>query len=783
MSKTYLNGTTLVPNDGPITDNDYGGVDWRVSNYDGSQKPTLTNHYLYSGPSSNNRAQEVREFLRYTYDNAQRLTHIKYDYARLGAQPVEPTFILSNMNYNYKDQLVEKNTAFVNNKYLQSTDFAYNNRGWLTSINSGFLNSTLDYPLFNNTNNNTSYYSSLGTTGFLTPPAQAGEHNPDLFMEKIRYEDPNSGLPNSAPAQYNGNISQLEWQVAGRERQAYSLKYDDLDRLTEANYADIHTGFWYQNGWTSAYETDNKYKENVSYDRRGNIQSIARNGLTGNYMSNVIIGYYNLQDFMSYTYNPADLNKLDKIYDGANLTKGFKTLNNNSVFTYDANGNLKSDLNKNITLITYNHLNLPLVITFTNDASNQPRRIEFIYDATGAKLRKTTYLNNVVQEKRDYVNGVECRNDVLDRFATTEGAVVRQADLVTFMHEYTIKDHLGNARVTYSDANNDGTITVADMKQINHYYPFGMNMEGNWNGPSGKNKYQYNEKELNSDFGLDWNDYGARFYDAAIGRWNGVDLLSELYYSYSPYNYVRNNPISRIDPNGMADEDVMRGRSDPLGRSRGVIPSSGDPNGSNAPSTWSGVMVTQGQPVSMDKKSSYGYQPRDMSDESFQQQPGGELSQHANEARSINDFARENNGISRTDLITQAPRITMRPGGPLMRYVFDPLNPNVVIDMRHMLVVGKWGTNAGIAVEAFQTITFNDSGWNEQDFYSNALGSGFYHYLESLQRRGDIPLTCGNCAFLRGADFVNRLQIFMNSTELRNKFVPQDDTYNQVNRR
>jgi RHS repeat-associated protein len=128
-----------------------------------------------------------------------------------------------------------------------------------------------------------------------------------------------------------------------------------------------------------------------------------------------------------------------------------------------------------------------------------------------------------LQEQRDYVNGIEYKGGVLDRFAHTEGAVVRQADAVTFLHEYTIKDHLGNTRVTYTDANNDGTIVASDMKQINHYYPFGMNMEGNWNGPSGSNKYQYNSKELNSDFGLDLSDYGARFYDAAIGRWIAVD--------------------------------------------------------------------------------------------------------------------------------------------------------------------------------------------------------------------------------------------------------------------
>ncbi len=52
----------------------------------------------------------------------------------------------------------------------------------------------------------------------------------------------------------------------------------------------------------------------------------------------------------------------------------------------------------------------------------------------------------------------------------------------------------------------------ANIKQINHYYPFGLNMEGKWNGANGNNKYQYNNKEWNDDFGLAWNDYGACFY-------------------------------------------------------------------------------------------------------------------------------------------------------------------------------------------------------------------------------------------------------------------------------
>jgi RHS repeat-associated protein len=82
--------------------------------------------------------------------------------------------------------------------------------------------------------------------------------------------------------------------------------------------------------------------------------------------------------------------------------------------------------------------------------------------------------------------------------------------------------------------------------------PFGMTMEGEWqdivNGP--ENNYLYNGKELNSDFGLDWSDYGARYYDAAIGRWGQVDPLAESYYSTSSYAYVLNNPIGLIDPDG-----------------------------------------------------------------------------------------------------------------------------------------------------------------------------------------------------------------------------------------
>jgi RHS repeat-associated protein len=115
--------------------------------------------------------------------------------------------------------------------------------------------------------------------------------------------------------------------------------------------------------------------------------------------------------------------------------------------------------------------------------------------------------------------------------------------------------------------NNNGRIEIEDdpgtpeddteIMQENHYYPFGMNQLGPWyETVVPPNKYQYNGKELNEELGLDWYDYGARWYDASIGRWNAVDPLADQFAAWSPYSYVFNNPLIFIDPDGRVPETV-----------------------------------------------------------------------------------------------------------------------------------------------------------------------------------------------------------------------------------
>lgn len=160
------------------------------------------------------------------------------------------------------------------------------------------------------------------------------------------------------------------------------------------------------------------------------------------------------------------------------------------------------------------------------------------------------YAGATLSLHKRYVMGIEYTGANLEAIYHAEGRVVPIGGGV-FQYEYTLKDHLGNSRVIFA-ANG----TAINLLQENHYYPFGMEMKGAWITQLGtENGYQYTGKELNEDWGLNWSDYGARWYDASVGRWNSIDPLAEKFVPWSSYNYAFNNPLRFVDPDGMKPLD------------------------------------------------------------------------------------------------------------------------------------------------------------------------------------------------------------------------------------
>jgi len=296
----------------------------------------------------------------------------------------------------------------------------------------------------------------------------------------------------SVGKQYNGNIAEQQWGHGTLLSNVFKYSYDGLNRL--------------KNGTS----TGTVMSELFTYDDMGNIRTLARDGAT-----------------ITYAYNNA--NKSNRLL---SVTGGGLSGN----YTYDVNGNAKKD--RTGMNFNYNHLNLP--DSAWNDAKTV--KVGYLYDAMGTKLRK--YSTN--GGNRDYVGGIEYNGTTIELIHTGEGVAYRNSN-GTYTYRYNLTDHLGNVRSTIY--RNPSSNYAVEVLQKDDYYPFGKQKVV----AGGNNKYLYNGKEIQGELGGQY-DYGARFYDAEIGRWNVVDPLAEKGRRLSPYNYAFNNPMRFIDPDGMWPE-------------------------------------------------------------------------------------------------------------------------------------------------------------------------------------------------------------------------------------
>ena len=397
-------------------------------------------------------------------------------------------------SYDHADRLLKVEHTLGGTK-ITLADYAYDNLGRLQSKS-----------LHGSATNKLTY--AYNVRGWLTGISGS------KFTQNLYY---NTG---TGTAKYNGSISSMTWK-AGNEStiRGYKFTYDGLSRLMNATY-----------GETAGINTNtNRFSENVTgYDKNGNIKTLQRYGQTA-------ASSYGLIDNLTYTLNGNQLTRVDDAVTASAYNGGFEFkdgVKQANEYVYDANGNLTKDLNKGISDITYNVLNLPTGVTFASGGF-----IQYGYTADGIKRRMmykeadgsgnlvpTVYCCNVVYE-----------NGVAKLLLTEEGYVT----LSDKKYHYYLQDHQGNNRVVLSSS--------GAVEEANHYYPFG----GVFASSGNVQPYKYNGKEYDGKKGLNLYDYGARMYDAALGRFTTVDPSAENYFNTSLYAYCGNNPINRIDLDGL----------------------------------------------------------------------------------------------------------------------------------------------------------------------------------------------------------------------------------------
>ena len=338
--------------------------------------------------------------------------------------------------------------------------------------------------------------------------------NGPLFHQTLTYQE---SIDGTTPC-YNGNISSMTWKSGGSaatNEMGYRFTYDGLSRMKDAIYGETNT----------LSINQNRFSEQITgYDKMGNILGLLRYGQTS-------ATGYGLVDNLNLVYNGNQLQSVDDHAPNSVYGNGmeFKDNANQPVeYGYDKNGNLTKDLNKNISNIRYNLINLPSQITFSDGNT-----IDYEYGSDGRKLRTVHQTGNTILTT-DYCGNAIYENGSLKLLLTETGYV----SFPDKKFHFYLKDHQGNVRVV---ADKDGK-----LEETNDYYPFG----GTFTTSTSVQPYKYNGKELDRVSGLNLYDYGARYYDATIGRWCMVDSLSEKYYSFNSYNYCGNNPARYVDPDG-----------------------------------------------------------------------------------------------------------------------------------------------------------------------------------------------------------------------------------------
>ncbi|HEX6430242.1 MAG TPA: DUF6443 domain-containing protein, partial [Niastella sp.] len=432
------------------TINRTGGRDVITYQYDFSGKVLrVFNQYSTLGPNGRN----FFACSKYEYDRNGLLTKV---WKKMNT---ETDRLIATNEYNEIGELKTKVFGYG----VEELNYKYNLRGWLTSVNKDFLQLT-DHS-----------YS---------------EH---WFGMELAYDKTTSVVSNTSYSnpQYTGNLSGALWKTRGSGvKRKFEYTYDNMDRMIAADFKQQFGTTWSNSdpnnpNFTIDFGVGGKGNTNkyIEYDDNGNIKNCWRKGLKINTSPFI--------DDLTYSYISG--NQLGSVTDGVTVPNpglgDFQNgANSGDDYVYDGNGNMTKDENKKITGITYNYLNLPEVITFSNN-NGTTNKITYTYDAAGAKLQKvvvdnntagktititTKYINGCVFESRtttnrsavdppDYEDKLQFLPHEEGRMRWTDNPGSTSTAIIT---DFFITDNLGNVRMILADWGTSNMYPLASMENV-----------------------------------------------------------------------------------------------------------------------------------------------------------------------------------------------------------------------------------------------------------------------------------------------------------------------------
>ena len=480
--------------------------------------------------------------------------------------------VLTNTEDNEGNGIINERAKYKNGLHdkvvlggdVQSIDFQYNSRNWLTKINN---------PLH------------MGNDLFAM---ELGYEN----LEGIKDYDIMKMSTSSEPiAQYSGSISWMKWKYYHNSNPLVGAIYR-YDRANWLKKADL--GFFDSNEGKWNFSQKAGDVENINYDNNNNIKSIKRYTYDNNpvCMDNLNYNYETGTNKLNYVDDNVPKNTLD--YD---MDTQYK-----DNYEYDDNGNMITDKSKDIAEIDYDYRSMAtkmklgktingyiddnrvyesssniiaknLTISSSADvtmrASGEIRlkpgfraregskftaeitpsngeiitEVKYSYDDSGNRTKKeygsnrTYYVNDAFGKPV----AVYDKNLTLQHFNIYGNALIGRYSAVESKYYYYLKDHLGSIRVVV-----DGNTKMGKTKY--DYYPFGMVMNRDaLLGDENKAQEKFTGKELDNEGGVDNYYFGSRYYDPSIGTWLITDPANQF---HSPYVYGAGNPVIGVDPNG-----------------------------------------------------------------------------------------------------------------------------------------------------------------------------------------------------------------------------------------